>query len=95
MRGREDKIFRPFHVIFLLPSEHFLDPPLGLQDDFYLNLVDWSSQNVVSVGLGTCVYLWSATNAQVGASGKGYRSWLDMQKGFGSLMNQYKVPPVF
>ncbi|XP_071628343.1 fizzy-related protein homolog [Temnothorax longispinosus] len=36
-----------------------LDAP-ELQDDFYLNLVDWSSQNVLSVGLGSCVYLWSA-----------------------------------
>ena len=42
-----------------------LDAP-ELQDDFYLNLVDWSSQNVLSVGLGTCVYLWSACTSQVG-----------------------------
>ncbi|KAG6481283.1 hypothetical protein ZIOFF_057879 [Zingiber officinale] len=41
-----------------------LDAP-SLQDDFYLNLVDWSSQNVLSVGLGTCVYLWSATTSKV------------------------------
>ena len=41
-----------------------LDAP-ELQDDFYLNLVDWSSQNVLSVGLGACVYLWSASNSQV------------------------------
>jgi len=41
-----------------------LDAP-ELQDDFYLNLVDWSSQNVLSVGLGACVYLWSACNSQV------------------------------
>lgn len=38
-----------------------------MQDDFYLNLVDWSSLNVLSVGLGTCVYLWSACTSQVGA----------------------------
>ena len=36
-----------------------------LQDDFYLNLVDWSGQNILSVGLGTCVYLWSACTSQV------------------------------
>eukprot|EP00041_Stephanoeca_diplocostata_P026088 m.695595 g.695595 ORF g.695595 m.695595 type:complete len:369 (+) comp22889_c0_seq8:235-1341(+) len=30
-----------------------LDAP-DLQDDFYLNLVDWSEQNVLCVGLGTC-----------------------------------------
>jgi len=38
---------------------------LELADDFYLNLVDWSSQNVLSVGLGSCVYLWSACTSQV------------------------------
>jgi cell division cycle 20-like protein 1 (cofactor of APC complex) len=41
-----------------------LDAP-ALQDDFYLNLVDWSSQNVLAVGLGTCVYLWSACTSKV------------------------------
>ena len=41
-----------------------LDAP-SLQDDFYLNLVDWSTQNVLAVGLGTCVYLWSASNCKV------------------------------
>jgi len=41
-----------------------LDAP-ELQDDFYLNLVDWSSQNVLSVGLGACVYLWAAATSQV------------------------------
>ncbi|KAH0829069.1 WD40 repeat-like protein [Lanmaoa asiatica] len=41
-----------------------LDAP-DLADDFYLNLVDWSSTNVLGVGLGTCVYLWTAHNAAV------------------------------
>jgi cell division cycle 20-like protein 1 (cofactor of APC complex) len=41
-----------------------LDAP-ALQDDFYLNLVDWSSHNVLAVGLGTCVYLWSACTSKV------------------------------
>lgn len=41
-----------------------LDAP-ALQDDFYLNLVVWSSQNVLAVGLGTCVYLWSASTSKV------------------------------
>lgn len=41
-----------------------LDAP-SLQDDFYLNLVDWSSTNLLSVGLGQCVYLWSASTAKV------------------------------
>mmetsp|Transcript_9850 Transcript_9850/g.26772 ORF Transcript_9850/g.26772 Transcript_9850/m.26772 type:complete len:499 (+) Transcript_9850:123-1619(+) len=41
-----------------------LDAP-ALQDDFYLNLVDWSSLNVLAVGLGACVYLWSACTSKV------------------------------
>jgi cell division cycle 20-like protein 1 (cofactor of APC complex) len=41
-----------------------LDAP-QLQDDFYLNLVDWSSANVLSVGLSNCVYLWSACTSRV------------------------------
>lgn len=42
-----------------------LDAP-DLQDDYYLNLLDWSSQNVLAVGLGTAVYLWNASTCQVG-----------------------------
>jgi cell division cycle 20-like protein 1 (cofactor of APC complex) len=41
-----------------------LDAP-ALQDDFYLNLVDWSSSNLLAVGLGSCVYLWSACTSKV------------------------------
>jgi cell division cycle 20-like protein 1 (cofactor of APC complex) len=41
-----------------------LDAP-SLQDDFYLNLVDWSSTNVLAVGLGSCVYMWSACTSKV------------------------------
>uniref|UniRef100_A0A061SLY3 Cell division cycle 20-like protein 1, cofactor of APC complex n=1 Tax=Tetraselmis sp. GSL018 TaxID=582737 RepID=A0A061SLY3_9CHLO len=41
-----------------------LDAPC-LRDDFYLNLVDWSSQNVLAVGLGPAVYLWNAYTSKV------------------------------
>lgn len=41
-----------------------LDAP-DICDDFYLNLVDWSSQNVLAVGLNRCVYVWSACTSQV------------------------------
>lgn len=41
-----------------------LDAP-DLADDFYLNLVDWSSKNVLGVGLANCVYLWSAKTSNV------------------------------
>lgn len=37
----------------------------GLLDDYYLNLVDWSSNNLVGVGLENNVYFWSAANAKV------------------------------
>ncbi len=41
-----------------------LDAP-ALQDDFYLNLVDWSASNILAVGLSSCVYLWSANTSKV------------------------------
>lgn len=41
-----------------------LDAP-ALQDDFYLNLIDWSSTNQLSVGLGNCIYLWNADSSKV------------------------------
>ena len=31
-------------------------------DDFYVNLLDWNSDNILAVGLGQTVYLWNATN---------------------------------
>lgn len=41
-----------------------LDAP-DLADDYYLNLIDWSSTNVLGVGLGSQVYLWSAATSAV------------------------------
>ncbi|XP_027360972.1 protein FIZZY-RELATED 2-like [Abrus precatorius] len=41
-----------------------LDAP-ALQDDFYLNLVDWSFNNVLAVALGNSVYLWNASSSKV------------------------------
>jgi cell division cycle 20-like protein 1, cofactor of APC complex len=41
-----------------------LDAP-SLQDDFYLNLVDWSKSNVLAVALGNSVFLWSAYTSKV------------------------------
>ena len=41
-----------------------LDAPM-LQDDFYLNLLDWSQKNVLAVGLMNSVYIWSAQTSQV------------------------------
>lgn len=41
-----------------------LDAP-HLQDDFYLNLVDWSSTNLLAVGLSRAVYIYSAATSNV------------------------------
>ncbi|KAM9902753.1 hypothetical protein OXX69_008185, partial [Metschnikowia pulcherrima] len=41
-----------------------LDAP-DLSDDFYLNLVDWGSQDVLAVGLGDAVYLWDGSTQSV------------------------------
>lgn len=44
--------------------ERVLDAP-GLVDDYYLNLLDWSSQNQVAIGLERNVYVWSAESGTV------------------------------
>ena len=41
-----------------------LDAP-HLKDDYYLNLLDWSEQNVLAVGLASNIYLWSASTQEV------------------------------
>ena len=41
-----------------------LDAPF-LQDDFYLNVLDWSRKNVLGVGLGNAVYTWNFDNNAV------------------------------
>ncbi|KAJ5673374.1 hypothetical protein N7507_002501 [Penicillium longicatenatum] len=44
--------------------ERVLDAP-GLLDDYYLNLLDWSSGNQVAIGLERNVYVWSAESGTV------------------------------
>lgn len=44
--------------------ERILDAP-GLMDDFYLNLLAWSSGNILAIALGECVYLWAAETGSV------------------------------
>ncbi|KAK8692974.1 hypothetical protein V6N13_070575 [Hibiscus sabdariffa] len=43
-------------------SERTLDAP-DLVDDFYLNLLDWGSSNVLAIALGNTVYLWDASDS--------------------------------
>ncbi|KAI3922171.1 hypothetical protein MKX01_005860 [Papaver californicum] len=38
-----------------------LDAP-GIVNDFYLNLLDWGSRNVIAISLGNTVYLWDASD---------------------------------
>lgn len=44
--------------------ERILDAP-GLLDDYYLNLLDWSSNNVVAIALNKSVFLWNAATGDV------------------------------
>lgn len=49
-----------------IPSapERVLDAP-GMLDDYYLNLLDWSSTNLVAIGLAESVYVWNAATGTV------------------------------
>jgi cell division cycle protein 20 (cofactor of APC complex) len=42
-------------------AERTLDAP-DLIDDYYLNLMDWGSSNLLSIALGDTMYLWDASN---------------------------------
>ncbi|BGP24836.1 WD repeat protein, cell division cycle 20, cofactorof APC complex [Rhodotorula toruloides] len=44
--------------------ERVLDAP-GMVDDYYLNVVDWSSTNLLAIGLGEVVYIWNAQTGEV------------------------------
>jgi cell division cycle protein 20 (cofactor of APC complex) len=44
--------------------ERILDAP-ELLDDYYLNLLDWSSTNVLGVALGNAVYMWNANDGSI------------------------------
>ena len=44
--------------------ERILDAPEML-DDYYLNLLDWGRNNVLSVALGGSIYLWNASDGSI------------------------------
>lgn len=44
--------------------DRILDAP-DLLDDYYLNLLDWSTSNILAVALGTAIYLWNATTCTI------------------------------
>lgn len=41
-----------------------LDAP-DLVDDYYLNLISWSADNILAVALAHCVYLWNAGSGEI------------------------------
>ena len=41
-----------------------LDAP-NLQDDFYLNLLDWSDNNQIAVALDSALFMWSGCSSEV------------------------------
>lgn len=49
--------------------DRVLDAP-GMVDDYYLNLLSWSSDNMVAIGLGESVYVWNAESGGVSALGE-------------------------
>jgi len=59
----QKKINPDFRKVCKIPFK-VLDAP-NLQDDFYLNLLEWSSQNILSVALDSCLYFWNANNNRV------------------------------
>lgn len=44
--------------------DRILDAP-ELRPDFYLNILDWSSLNIVAVALNEIVYLWNASDGAI------------------------------
>jgi len=41
-----------------------LDAP-DIVDDYYLNLISWSKDNVLAVAMGPSVYVWNASNGEI------------------------------
>ncbi|XP_024364758.1 cell division cycle 20.2, cofactor of APC complex [Physcomitrium patens] len=58
--------FKPKKMFRHIPQapERTLDAP-DMVDDYYLNLMDWSSSNVLAIALGMTVYLWDATTSSI------------------------------
>lgn len=62
-RSSEESSRKRQRVIAQVP-ERILDAP-ELLDDFYVNPLDWSPDNVLAVALGSAVYLWDATSGNI------------------------------
>ena len=54
---------KPSRRALHLSPDKVLDAP-DIRDDYYLNLLDWSSRGILSIGLGERVYLYSPSSIQ-------------------------------
>ena len=61
--GAANKV-RMHHRHIPTVPDRILDAP-NMSDDYYLNLLDWSSSNVLAVALGGEVYLWDAATGNI------------------------------
>jgi len=60
---KRDNIAKPTRHIASAPTR-ILDAP-DMLDDYYLNLLSWSPNNVLGVALSQCVYLWDASTGGI------------------------------
>jgi cell division cycle 20-like protein 1 (cofactor of APC complex) len=51
-------------VTVYFSSLKVLDAP-DLRDDFHLNVLDWSAQNVISLGLEKSIYIYDVSTRRV------------------------------
>ena len=50
---------------FVMQKESLvLDAP-NLNDDFYMNVLDWGSGNLIAVALGSALYTWNPSNRAI------------------------------
>lgn len=47
-----------------IQAEKVLDAP-NMVDDFYLNLLDWSNQNILAIALNQTAYLMDVSNKNI------------------------------
>jgi cell division cycle 20-like protein 1 (cofactor of APC complex) len=59
--GKENDVENKPRKISKKPYK-ILDAP-NLQDDFYLNLLDWSDNNQIAVALDSSLYVWSGCSS--------------------------------
>ena len=63
--GNESYLDEEEHTVRKINKKPYKIIPVDdLIDDFYLNLVDWSSHNDIAAGLGNAVGLWSSNQTQ-------------------------------